>query len=289
MRNLAGLTGSAGFLGAGAWEDARGVILGAPLDITASYRPGTRFGPERIRAVSSVLETYSLALDRDLGGVAYCDAGDLEMLPGNLQASLEAIRQGVAAVLEAGKTPFLLGGEHLVTVPAIEAYVKRFPDLALLHFDAHADLRSNYMGLAYSHASVLSQVKEVGVKDIYSFGVRSAAAEELTRKHDLSGFYPFSVLQPLQKVAKNLQERPVYITLDIDVVDPAFAPGTGTPEPGGVTASEILAVTAIFKELTVVGFDLVEVCPPYDANGITAVLAAKLLREVLLAVLGEDD
>jgi len=202
---------------------------------------------------------------------------------GNTVRSLELVEEAVALILSHGKFPLLLGGEHLVTLGALRAVSQKFPGLAVVHFDAHADLRTGYLGEAYSHAAVMYHAHhELGV-DLFQFGIRSATAEEWAYARQHTQFYPFHVLEPLREAEKFLQGRPVYVSVDIDVVDPAFAPGTGTPEPGGITAVELLATVPVLSRLNVVAFDLVEVAPAYDPSGITAMLAAKLVREAVLA------
>ncbi|MBS3947374.1 MAG: agmatinase [Dethiobacter sp.] len=262
------------------------VIIGAPMDITVSFRPGSRGGPQAIRSASPGLEEYSLYARQDLREASFYDAGDLLLPFGNVTRSLELIKEAVALLLEAGKFPLLLGGEHLVSLGALRAVAQKFPGLAVIHFDAHADLRTDYLGEAYSHASVMYRAhQELGV-DLFQFGIRSGTAEELAYAKQHTHFYPFHVLKPLREAEKLLRGRPVYVTLDIDVVDPAFAPGTGTPEPGGISSAELLAALPLLARLNVVAFDLVEVAPLYDPAGITAMLAAKVVREMVLAFSG---
>lgn len=264
------------------YEEAQVVLLGAPLDWTISWRPGARFGPAHIRTSSEVLEEYSPALDCDLSAVPFYDAGDLELPFGDTAASLSLIRESVQRIVTDGKVPFLLGGEHLVTYPAVEAVKQFYSDLAVLHFDAHADLRQEYLGVTLSHATVMRRVLELGL-ELYQFGVRSGSEAEFFFAPTHTHFYPFEVREALEKVIPTLAGRPVYVTIDIDVVDPSFAPGTGTPEPGGCTSQEILETVYALRDLRVVGFDLVEVAPLYDPSGRTGVLAAKIVREAILA------
>ena len=275
-------TGGA-FLAAGAvYDKSNVVILGAPMDFTVSFRPGSRSGPQSIRAASVGLEEYSMYANKDLRDAQVYDAGDLLLPFGNSERSLSLIKEAVDDILADGKFPLLLGGEHLVSLGALQAAVKRYPDLAVIHFDAHADLRTDYLGEVYSHASVMYQAySELGI-DLYQFGIRSATAEEVAFATEHTHFHPFNVVEPLRQVLPMLAGRPVYLSLDIDVVDPAFAPGTGTPEPGGITSAELLQAIALLKGLHVIGMDLVEVSPIYDMAGITAMLAAKTVREAIL-------
>ncbi|MCY0878195.1 MAG: agmatinase [Firmicutes bacterium] len=282
------------FLGMnGSWETAAWVYFGIPMDFTASFQPGSRFAPQRVREASYALETYSLAQDRDLEEVPIVDAGDLELPFGNVAESLARIRAAAREILESGRRFFALGGEHLVTLPLVEAMVERYPDLAVVHFDAHADLRDQYLGERLSHATVLRRVSErLKPRHLYQFGIRSATREEVRYAREFCHFYPHAVLEPFEAVLPELVGRPVYVTLDIDVVDPAFMPGTGTPEPGGISAAEACRVMARLASLTVVGMDLVEAMPHQDLSQRSAVLAAKLVREALLAVVpsgGDND
>ncbi len=272
------------FIGAGDDYEGSGLVLvGVPMDFTVSFRPGTRSGPRRIREVSVGLEEYSPALDLDLRDYRFYDAGDVVLPFGHVQESLRRVEAVVSRLLDDGKFSLLLGGEHLISLGAVRQVAVKYPSLVVLHFDAHADLREEYLGKDLSHATVMRRVSEiVGAENIYQFGIRSGTGEEFAFARKYTHMFPNEVLAPLQEVVPRLQGRPVYVTLDIDVVDPAFAPGTGTPEPGGCTSAEIVAALHLLRELNVVGMDLVEVCPVYDQSDRTAILAAKLVRESVL-------
>ncbi|MBW7650476.1 agmatinase [Anoxybacillus sp. ST4] len=268
------------------FEESQAVIYGMPMDWTVSYRPGSRFGPARIREVSIGLEEYSPYLDRELDEVKYFDAGDIPLPFGNAQRSLDMIEQFVDRVLEAGKFPLGLGGEHLVSWPVMKAVYKKYPDLAIIHMDAHTDLREHYEGEPLSHSTPIRKIAElIGPKNVYSFGIRSGMKEEFEWAKE-NGMYiaKFDVLEPLKEVLPTLAGRPVYVTIDIDVLDPAHAPGTGTVDAGGITSKELLAaIHAIARsDVRVVGADLVEVAPVYDHSEQTANTASKLVREMLL-------
>jgi len=259
------------------------VIIGAPMDFTVSFRPGTRNGPAEIRSVSHCLEEFSFDLELDLSDRSFFDAGDILLPFGNVEKSLNCIEQAVGTILKYGKKPLMLGGEHLVSLPAVKKIAEAFPGLAVLHFDAHADLRDDYLGEKLSHATVMRRIYEVvGGDRIFQLGIRSGAREEFQWGSKNTRMYPGKVLEPLPGIINEIKEMPVYITLDIDVVDPAYAPGTGTPEPGGCSAREILKALHLLKDLNVVGMDLVEVCPVYDQSQATALLAAKLVRDAIL-------
>ncbi len=279
-----GLEKSGAFMGStGDYARASLVILGAPLDLTVSFRPGTRFAPAQIRQVSVGLEEYSPALERDLADYAYYDAGDIILPPGRVEESLERIGAAVNCIVADGKFPLLLGGEHLVTLPVVEALFRYYPYLAVVHLDAHADLREEYLNERFSHATVMRRVVEViGGENVFQFGIRSGTREEFSYGRTSTHFFPGEILRPLAGVREQLKGRPIYLTLDIDVLDPAYAPGTGTPEPGGCTPREVFRALYMLAELQVVGMDLVEVCPVYDPTERTSLLAAKIVREAIL-------
>lgn len=267
------------------YGSARAVIYGMPMDYTVSFRPGSRFGPGRIREASVGLEEYSPYLDRDLADLRYFDAGDLPLPFGNAARSLDMIGDYVAGLLADDKFPLGLGGEHLVTWPIVKTVHARYPDVALIHIDAHADLREQYEGESLSHATPVRKIAElIGGHNVYQFGIRSGSREEFRYARDKVHFHPFDVLAPLERRLPELAGRPVYVTIDIDVLDPSCAPGTGTAEAGGITSRELLAaIHAIANsEVRVIGADLVEVAPVYDPSEQTQITAAKLVREMLL-------
>lgn len=268
------------------FEESQAVLYGMPMDWTVSYRPGSRFGPTRIREVSPGLEEYSPYLDRELEEVKYFDAGDIPLPFGNPKKSLDLIEDFVDQVLAAGKFPLGMGGEHLVAWPVMKAVYKKYPDLAVIHMDAHADLREEYEGEALSHSTPIRKIAEhIGPKNVYSFGIRSGMKEEFAWAKEMGmHISKFDVLEPLKEILPTLAGRPVYVTIDIDVLDPAHAPGTGTVDGGGITTKELLAaIHAIAgSEVKVVGADLVEVAPIYDPSEQTVNTAAKLIREMIL-------
>ncbi|MDQ6595215.1 agmatinase [Bacillus salipaludis] len=268
------------------FEESKAVLYGMPMDWTVSYRPGSRFGPTRIREVSIGLEEYSPYLDRELEDVKYFDAGDIPLPFGNPQKSLDIIEEYIDSLLDAGKFPLGMGGEHLVSWPVMKAVFKKYPDLAIIHFDAHTDLRENYEGEPLSHSTPIRKIAElIGPKNVYSFGIRSGMKEEFEWAKQVGmHISKFEVLEPLKEILPTLAGRPVYVTIDIDVLDPAHAPGTGTVDCGGITSKELLAsIHAIARsEVNVVGGDLVEVAPIYDNSEQTANTASKLIREMIL-------
>ncbi|HZK18607.1 MAG TPA: agmatinase [Clostridia bacterium] len=265
-------------------ESAGIVIFGVPMDWTASFRAGSREGPADIRKFSYALEEYSVYQGRDLRDASFFDAGDVELPFGDVEGSLRRIGKVVGSIASAGKLPFMLGGEHLASLPAVKVLKDLYPDLAVVQFDAHADLRDEYLSSKLSHATVMRRVQEIiGRDNLYQFGIRSGDRDEFGRGI-APNMYLYEVYGPFRRVLPDLKGRPVYVTLDIDVIDPAYAPGTGTPEPGGCTPMEMWETLHLLSELNVVGFDLVEVCPACDHAGVTSILAAKLVREAVLSI-----
>ncbi|WP_422124043.1 agmatinase [Planococcus sp. X10-3] len=268
------------------YDESKAVLYGMPMDWTVSYRPGSRFGPNKIREVSIGLEEYSPYLDRELEDVRFFDAGDIPLPFGNPEKSLLEIETYVHTLLKDDKIPMGMGGEHLVSLPVMRAVASKYDDLAIIHFDAHTDLRENYEGEEYSHSTPIRKIADhIGPKNVYSFGIRSGMKEEFEwAKENGMHLSKFEVLEPLKEVLPTLAGRNVYVTIDMDVLDPAHAPGTGTVDAGGITSRELLAsIHAIAASgVNVVGFDLVELAPVYDHSDQTANTASKLMREMIL-------
>ncbi len=264
------------------YEESDIVLFGAPFDGTTSYRPGTRFASAAIRNESYGIETYSPYLDLDLLDKKIFDGGDLEFGFGNTKRVLETIEEMTAQILDDHKKPLMIGGEHLVTLGSVKAVAERYPELHIIHFDAHADLRDDYLGETLSHATVMRRCHElVGDNRIFQFGIRSGDREEFLWAKDHVFTQKFN-LDGIEKVVEKLQGKPVYLTIDLDVLDPSVFPGTGTQEAGGVTFMELIgALKEVFK-LNIVAMDMNELSPVYDQSGASTALACKLLRELLL-------
>ena len=268
------------------YRDARIVIFGAPFDSTTSYRPGTRDASRVMRAEAYGLETFSPYQDLDLADARVFDSGDLELAFGDTEKTLAMIEARAAEIFSDGKIPFMLGGEHLVTLGAVRAAAKKYPDLCVVHFDAHTDLRDEYLGVQLSHASVIRRCWDIlGDGRIAQFGIRSGEGEEFRwaekghtrlRRFDFTG---------LREAVAEFAGKPVYFTIDLDVLDPSCFPGTGTPEAGGVTFKERLgAALTVIRGANVVACDLVELAPNLDQSGASTATALKVLREMLLAL-----
>jgi agmatinase len=272
------------FIGCGAaYEEADSVLFGAPFDSTTSYRPGSRFASSSIRSESFGIETYSPYQMADLADLKIFDAGDLDLPFGNAARVLDTIEAFSGKVHDEGKMPVMIGGEHLVTFGAVRAASARYPDLRVMHFDAHADLRRDYMGESLSHATVMRRVWDLlGDGRIYQFGIRSGAKEELdwAASHVRTEFF---TIHSIDSCAEAACGHPIYISVDLDVIDPSEFPGTGTPEAGGVSFKDLLDALLCLKGLDIVAFDICELAPHYDSSGVSTTLACKLLREMLIA------
>ncbi len=270
------------------YEESKVVIFGAPFDSTTSFRPGTRFASSVMRNESFGIETYSPYQDKDLEDYNIFDAGDLELSFGNSESALKDIENTTAEILKDGKIPFMIGGEHSVTLGSVRAVAEKYPDLHILQFDAHTDLRDNYLGQKYSHASVIRRCWDiVGDGKIFQFGIRSGERSEweFAKKHLNTTKFNFgNNFDELDKAIEKLEGKPVYFTLDLDVLDPSEFPGTGTPEAGGVTFTELHKAIEKISKLNIVGLDMNELSPIYDQSGQSTALACKLLREILLFV-----
>jgi agmatinase len=273
------------FLGARSPGSAPGapvaVILGAPYDRSSSFRRGARFGPGAIRWASHSIESYSPILDRDLEELVLIDHGDLDIEALPPGAMVEAVRSALTDVAAEGSLPVLLGGDHSVSVGAVRALAARHPDLRVLILDAHLDLRGEYEGSRWSHATVTRRLLEsLGPERIIILGARSGTREEFAAARAMRAVQPH--LRIPHDLWTALEDGPLYLSMDIDVVDPSAAPGVGNPEPGGPTAAEAIDLVRVLAPLRIVGVDVVELSPPFDPSGRTAVLAAMFIREALL-------
>lgn len=268
------------------FEEASIVLYGAPFDSTTSFRPGARFGPSAMRHESFGLETYSPYQDKDLIDISVFDSGDLELCFGSSEMALSDIQKRAEEILKAGKFPLLLGGEHLVTLGAVRAAAAKYPDLHIIHFDAHADLRDDYLGAKLSHACVLRRCHEiVGDGHIHQFCIRSGEREEFQFASRHTDFHPFT-FEGLEETVRELKEKQVsvYFTIDLDCMDPSVFPGTGTPEAGGVSFLELLKAIRTVSQANLVGADVNELAPMLDTSGVSTATACKVLRELLLAI-----
>lgn len=274
------------FIGCDAeYENSKIVLFGAGFDGTTSFRPGTRFAPSAIRNESFGIETYSPYQNKDMLDYCYFDSGDLELTFGSTNRVIADIAMRADRIITDGKIPFMIGGEHLVTFGSVMAVSEKFDDLHILHFDAHADLRDDYLGQKLSHACVMRRCHEtVGDDHIFQFGIRSGDRDEFYFADEHTEMHKFN-LDGLEAVIEKLKGKNVYLTVDLDVLDPSVFPGTGTPEAGGVTFEELRkALTLVCEKLNIVGCDVNELSPQYDQSGVSTAVACKIIREMLLAL-----
>jgi len=267
--------------------EAEVTIVGMPLDRTSSFNSGTRFGPDVIRIGADNVETFSPYLKREVDRVKVHDAGNIEFHFGSASAPLDLIAETTGAVYARGKKQLALGGEHTITVPIVAALARLYPDVCVIQYDAHSDLRDEYLGERFCHATAMRRVLDsVPRERLFQLGVRSfARPDEMTTP----GVFPFEVVAPVEQVRQAVGSRPVYVTLDIDVLDPGAMPDVQTPEPGGCSYRELARSLAGLDGLSIIGCDLVEVCPRTIQPSAGAVLAAEVTRELLLLLAGRGQ
>jgi len=263
-------------------DEAEIVLIGIPFDATSSFRAGSRFAPDYIRLYSESIESYSPYFDSDLENVNFFDSGNIEVTINNYQILEESITKIVEKYLNENKKILAIGGEHLISLPVIKSYKKFFNDLIVIQLDAHTDLRDTYFNEKFSHATVMRRVCEiVGPENIYQFGIRSGTKEEFEFAKDNTNFYPFS-LPDINNFLDKFSNSNIYLTLDIDVLDPSLLKGTGNPEPNGVFYNKLLEFLIKMKNFNIVGADMVELSPEYDSSGVSTVVAAEIVRELLI-------
>ena len=268
------------------YEDSDIVLFGAPFDSTTSFRPGTRFASHAIRSESYGLETYSPYQDKDLADCKVFDSGDIELCMGSSEIALEQISDRAARILLDDKLPIMIGGEHLVTLGMFREVYKKHPDVQIIHFDAHADLRQEYLGAELSHACVIKRCHDlVGDGRIHQFGIRSGDRSEFVwSSNGHTDMHRFG-FDGLEETVSALGDTPVYFTIDLDILDPSVFPGTGTSEAGGVGFMELLnAIMTVCGSANVVACDVNELSPHYDQSGASTAVACKVVRELILAL-----
>lgn len=264
------------------------IVYGVGFDGTTSNRPGTRFASSAMRGEFYGLETYSPILKLDLEDYKICDLGDLELSIGNTERVLDEIYQGTKQIVQDNKFPMMIGGEHLVTLPAFKAVYEKYKDIYVLHFDAHTDLREEYNNNKNSHATVIKRIWDIlGDDKIFQFGIRSGTKEEFDFALDKNHTYmEVGGITTFEEILDKLNNKNVYLTIDLDILDPSIFPGTGTPEPGGITYKELEKVFSIIKKssINLVGCDIVELSPDYDNTNVSTITACKILRELSLVI-----
>jgi agmatinase len=260
------------FLSASAsFKESKIVLLGCPYDGSASFRSGARFGPSSIRRASWGIETFSPYFGSDLSQLSIHDMGDLEVPLGEKKVSLDLIRKALRSILFEKKFPILLGGDHLITLPIVEEILQIYPSLHLLQIDAH------------SHCTVMRRVLDhLGKGRLFQVGIRSGTEEELKLAKRIRSIVSFN-RDSLRSMVRHLRNQPIYISVDLDVIDPSLLPGVGAPEPGGLTFQELISLIKELQPLHVVGFDMVELTPDYDPTQVSSITASVILREMILA------
>lgn len=254
------------------------ILFGCPFDATVSFRSGARCGPQAIRQASDGLESYSPEFDIDLDDIEFQDIGDLELPPNNVNRALKIIRQQSSVIFDQGNIPLALGGEHTITLPIIHELRSRHPSLKVIQLDAHLDLRHKYLDDTICHATVMHRVSEtVGIENILQLGVRSGTREEwrLAKKHN-------TIDIPKNGISQWIGDNPAYLTVDLDVFDPGVMGGTGTPEPGGWNYHDFTELIRQFHNCNWVGMDVVELAPEHDPTGASSMLAAKVVRDLIM-------
>lgn len=268
------------------YDHADTVVFGAPYDCTASGRPGSRYAPNLMRIESQGIESYSPYSDKDITDINVTDIGDIALSFGAPEPVLSEIERTAGRIAADGKRPLMIGGEHLVTLGAVKALVDRYPDLRIIHFDAHTDLREEYLGQSLSHATVIRRCHDlVGDGRIYQYGVRSGERQEFLWAAEHTRLNKFG-FEGLENAVKELGSKPVYLTVDLDVLDPSELPGTGTPEAGGVSFKDLLRAVHAMAGLNIVGIDINELCPPADISGVSTACACKVMRDILTVLCG---
>ncbi|MBO8207278.1 agmatinase [Prochlorococcus marinus XMU1406] len=263
-------------------------IFGVNYDGTCSFKPGARFGPEAIRQVSSCLETYCPNLNKDLEDILYVDFGSILIDKNDSKSVIESVKSATNFLINKRLSPIMLGGEHSITTGAIEALVEKYPDLILVQLDAHADLRESYIGNKHSHACTMKRCLEVlPEKKILQVGIRSGTKEEFQIMHNnnqLVNFCPGGNAQNLRQALLPYSKCPIYLTIDLDWFDPSLLSGTGTPEPGGFFWNDFEEILKTLRDFRIVASDIVELSPEIDTSGVSSIVAAKILRSLILSL-----
>lgn len=265
------------FIGAKSnYDESRIVMLGMPYDCTCSNRAGTRFAPQAARLESIGIETYSVYFDTEMEDLNFYDAGDLEYPFGNAKRALEITRQNVDSIYDDNKKLLGIGGEHLITLASVESVLKKYDNVAVIQFDAHTDLREQYLGEELTHSGVMYRIAQlIGYENIAQIGLRSGEKEEfeIVKKYD--------TLKTKKEQLDKFKDKNIFLTIDLDVLDPSLMSGVGTPEAGGLTYLELMDWLLYLKNFNIVGADIMELAPDIDTTKTSTATACKLIREVL--------
>lgn len=263
------------------FEKAKTLIVGVPYDGTSSFRPGSRFAPNAIREASYGIESYSPYFDKDLRELKICDVGDIPLPFGDKELVLDIIEKFSKKLAKNKKKLLSIGGEHLITLPVVKNFVQKYNNLKIIHLDAHSDLIDSYRSEKLSHASVIRRISEiVGFENVYQLGIRSMNKTDFLLPYRDQNMCLFN-FEKIDEYIKAIGDNPVYLTIDLDVLDVSFFSATGTPEPGGVSYKELIYCLKALSKLNIVSADVVELSPHYDASGVSTIVAASVVREVL--------
>ena len=267
-------------------DQSRVSLLGVPYDGTCCFRPGARFGPSAIREDSYGIETYCPQLDLDLEDINFTDIGSLDVPLGDAELTLDYISDATNILLKNNLKPLIIGGEHSITIGIIKSIITNYPDLIMLQLDAHADLRDEWLGSKLSHACTMKRCLEIlPSKKIFQIGIRSGTKSEFLEMNNSKRLIQHTLgenAKSLEKALKSFKGRPIYLTFDLDWFDPSVMPGTGTPEPGGYFWGDFAAIVNVIKSHNLIGADVVELSPKLDNTGISSILAAKVIRSLIM-------
>ena len=265
------------FIGAiDSYNDARIIMLGMPYDCTCSNRAGTRFGPQAARLESIGIETYSVYFNSEMEDLKFFDAGDLKYPFGNARKALDITQENVDSIYNDNKKLLGIGGEHLITLASVQSALKKYPDLAVIQFDAHTDLRSQYLGETLTHSGVMFQIAQLtGYENIAQIGLRSG------EKHEFEIVKKYNTLKSKPQELDTFKNKPIFLTIDLDVLDPSLMSGVGTPEAGGLSYLELMEWITYLKDFNIIGADIMELAPDIDTTKTSTATCCKLIREVL--------
>ena len=267
-------------------DQCRVSLLGVPYDGTCCFRPGARFGPSAVREDSYGIETYCPQLNLDLEDINFTDIGSLDVPLGDAKLSLDYIRDATDILLKKNLKPLIIGGEHSITSGVIKSLITNYPDLIMLQLDAHADLRDEWLGSKFSHACTMKRCLEIlPSKKIFQIGIRSGTKSEFLEMNNSKRLIQHTLgknAKSLEEALKSFKGRPIYLTFDLDWFDPSIMPGTGTPEPGGYFWGDFAAIIDVIKSHNLIGADVVELSPKLDNTGISSILAAKVIRSLIM-------
>ncbi len=267
-------------------DQSRVSLLGVPYDGTCCFRPGARFGPSAIREDSYGIETYCPQLDLDLEDINFTDIGSLDVPLGDAELTLDYISDATNILLKNNLKPLIIGGEHSITIGIIKSIITNYPDLIMLQLDAHADLRDEWLGSKLSHACTMKRCLEIlPSKKIFQIGIRSGTKSEFLEMNNSKRLIQHTLgenAKSLEEALKSFKGRPIYLTFDLDWFDPSVMPGTGTPEPGGYFWEDFAAIINVIKSHNLIGADVVELSPKLDNTGISSILAAKVIRSLIM-------